>query len=238
MNFIDLATRALVNHPDIQSVVPKYDLMTKYRGFKCVKNPIFSWTRLAGADPLLGVEMASTGEVACFGRDLNEAFFTSLFSNHNNFSKMPMTKGSGVLISLDHLSEPEEAAYVASELLKLGYKIIVDDKLTAKILEDQGVDNFTLFSTKAILPLLKNRTETKLLFQEYKIEMMISGCKIRPREQDAKYLIRRTNIDLGLGFINDSKIAVLFVDALKQYVNGDRLKKDAVTPVADWLLLE
>jgi carbamoyl-phosphate synthase large subunit len=91
INFIDVATRALVKDPSLASIVPKEDLMTLYRPYKCVKNPIFSWTRLAGADPLLGVEMASTGEVACFGRDLNEAFFTSLFSNHNNYKNLPMT---------------------------------------------------------------------------------------------------------------------------------------------------
>lgn len=238
INFIDVATRALVGDSKLPEILPKNDLMTVYRSYKCVKNPIFSWTRLSGADPLLGVEMASTGEVACFGRDLNEAFFTSLFSNHNNFSQLPMTPGSAVLISADNLSQSDEVAYVASELLKLGYKIVVDDSLTASILEKEEVSNFDLFSEFSLVDLLKNRPETKRLFETFKIEMMFSFCRIRPREQDSKYLIRRTNIDLGLGFINDSKVAVLYVDALKQYVNRDRHKKDAVKPAADWLNLK
>lgn len=235
INFIDVATRALVNDPSLASSLPKKDLMLKYLPYKCVKNPIFSWTRLAGADPMLGVEMASTGEVACFGRDLNEAMFTSLFSNHNNFKQLPMTKGSSVLMSLDSLTDPCEAAYTASELLKMGYKVIVDDELTATVLADQGVSGIQLFSEKPLAKLLASRTQTKKLFQEYDIQMMISLCKTRPRNPtDVKYLMRRTNIDLGLGFINDSKNAILFVDALKQYVSGDRLKVEAVKSAKEW----
>ena len=55
---------------------PRYfqDLMKPHRDYKAIKLPIFSWTRLNGADPLLGVEMASTGEIACFGKDIKEAY--------------------------------------------------------------------------------------------------------------------------------------------------------------------
>jgi hypothetical protein len=141
-----------------------------------------------------------------------------------------------VLFSLDHLTAPQEVAYAASELIKMGYKIVVDDELTSSILEKEGVSDFTLFSEKPLSTLLLNRTETKALFEKYNIEMMMSLCKIRPREAtNAKYLIRRTNIDLGLGFINDSKNAVVFVDALRQYVDGDRTKKEAVKSAAEWL---
>src|SRR5262249_23480795 len=66
VTFIDIATKALVN----KDVPEPVDLMAVKRDYLATKVPQFSWTRLAGADPYLGVEMASTGEVACFGKDL------------------------------------------------------------------------------------------------------------------------------------------------------------------------
>lgn len=88
-NFIDIATRSIMGHSSLTSSLPTQDLMGIQRPYVAVKAPVFSWTRLAGADPMLGVEMASTGEVACFGRDVKEALFTSYFSNHNNFKELP-----------------------------------------------------------------------------------------------------------------------------------------------------
>ena len=69
-NFIDVATRALVG----RDVPAPQDLMAEKHDFVATKVPQFSWTRLAGADPFLGVEMSSTGEIACFGKDLTEAY--------------------------------------------------------------------------------------------------------------------------------------------------------------------
>ena len=231
-NFIEVATRALVGAP---LDLPKDDIMLIERPYKAVKSPIFSWTRLAGADPMLGVEMASTGEVACFGRDIKEAFATSLFSNHNNFSKFPMSSGSGVLVSLDELSDPNEACYVASKLQQMKYKVIVDDKLTADILTKGGVKDFTMFSSEPLETLLPNRHKTNKHYDDHNIEMMMSLGKIRPRTPNSKYRLRRTSIDLAKGFINDSKNAVLFVDALMNYSNKTRQKSEAVKSVHDWI---
>ncbi|KAK3078871.1 argininosuccinate lyase, partial [Coniosporium uncinatum] len=78
-NFIDVATKALVG----REVPEPVNLMTEERDFVATKVPQFSWTRLAGADPYLGVEMASTGEMACFGKDLVEAYWASMQSTMN-----------------------------------------------------------------------------------------------------------------------------------------------------------
>ncbi|KAL9617665.1 MAG: hypothetical protein Q9204_008470, partial [Flavoplaca sp. TL-2023a] len=78
-NFIDIATKALVGR-DVPEAV---DLMAQKRDYLATKVPQFSWTRLAGADPFLGVEMSSTGEMACFGKDLIEAYWTSMQSTMN-----------------------------------------------------------------------------------------------------------------------------------------------------------
>jgi carbamoyl-phosphate synthase large subunit len=78
-NFIDVATKALVG----QEVPAPTDLMAVSRPYVATKVPQFSWTRLAGADPFLGVEMSSTGEMACFGKDLVDAYWASLQSTMN-----------------------------------------------------------------------------------------------------------------------------------------------------------
>ena len=76
VNFIDVATKALIG----ENVPEPTDLMKVKRNYLATKVPQFSWTRLAGADPFLGVEMSSTGEIGCFGQDLKEAYWTSLQS--------------------------------------------------------------------------------------------------------------------------------------------------------------
>ncbi|CAN0213212.1 unnamed protein product, partial [Phaeothamnion confervicola] len=68
-NFITLATKVMLGVP-----VKAYNISLLDIDYVAVKAPMFSFTRLRGADPTLGVEMASTGEVACFGRDTYEAF--------------------------------------------------------------------------------------------------------------------------------------------------------------------
>jgi len=79
LNFIDVATKAFVgrNVPEAQ------DLMAIKRNYFATKVPQFSWTRLAGADPFLSVEMSSTSEIACFEKDLVKAYWASLQSTLN-----------------------------------------------------------------------------------------------------------------------------------------------------------
>merc|ERR1712100_470040 len=90
-NFISLATRAMAG----MNVEP-YKISLLDIDYVCVKAPIFSFTRLRGADPNLGVEMASTGEVACFGEDQNEAFMQSLLSTT---FKLP-TNNHSIMLSI------------------------------------------------------------------------------------------------------------------------------------------
>ena len=73
VNFVDLATKAMLGYP-----VPRTGGSAMGIDYVGVKAPQFSFTRLDGADPTLGVEMASTGEVACLGADFEEAFLKAL----------------------------------------------------------------------------------------------------------------------------------------------------------------
>jgi carbamoyl-phosphate synthase large subunit len=233
LNLIDVATHALVGAPQKQPLLPSLDYMNMKRDFKAVKCPVFSWTRLAGADPILGVEMASTGEIACFGKDVNEAYITSLFANHNNFKNIPLTSGSTVLISADELSDAKEVTYVVNKLQSLGYKVKVDDVITQSKITSTNVE----LLTDDLPNLMQNNKKAGELFQELGVETMMSFCRIRPREPTSlKYKIRSCSVSMGMGFLNDSKNALLFVDALEQYVNGTKLKSDAVKSAKEWSL--
>ena len=87
--------------------------------YVCVKAPIFSFTRLRGADPTLGVEMASTGEVACFGESVHEAFLLSMLSTT---FKLP-NKNRTILLSIASDVFRREFLPSAQILVDLGYKL-------------------------------------------------------------------------------------------------------------------
>ncbi|KAJ3028212.1 carbamoyl-phosphate synthase (glutamine-hydrolyzing) cpa2 [Rhizophlyctis rosea] len=239
LNFIDIATRALVQDPSLESVVPKEDLMTVKRNYKAVKVPVFSWTRLAGADPMLGVEMASTGEVACFGRDVREALFTSLFSNHNNFKKLPIPEGSSVVLSVDELTNPEEAAYIANKFVNSGYKVLVDTDFTAESLKSHGATQISKIVDGAeenLRATLLDRRVAKQVYDSHKVNLVVSLARRRPREtDDIRYLVRRSAVDFGVGLVNEIKGAVVFAEALEDYVKGGKIKKEAVRSWGEWV---
>lgn len=109
-NFIDIATKIFLGEP---YEVPKKRNLDHVG----VKSPQFSFTRLLGADPLLGVEMASTGEVACFGENMNEAFLKSLMSVH---FKMPR---KNILLSAGSKANKESLLPYVKKLTEIGYKI-------------------------------------------------------------------------------------------------------------------
>ena len=113
-NFIDIASAAIMG-VDVPAPV---DLMKEKRDYVAIKVPQFSWTRLPGADPFLGVEMASTGEVASFGKDVHEAYWAALLSV--NGMKLPRAN-SGFLIGGD-VTRPEMIP-VATNLINLGFKL-------------------------------------------------------------------------------------------------------------------
>jgi carbamoyl-phosphate synthase large subunit len=134
-NFIDIATKALVG----RNVPEPQDLMAVKRDFLATKVPQFSWTRLAGADPFLGVEMSSTGEIACFGKDLIEAYWTSLQSTMNFRLPLP---GEGLLFGGD--TSKTELAAIVDYLHPLGYKFFAANNEVKKHLESTAKGGVTV----------------------------------------------------------------------------------------------
>ncbi|TMW65624.1 hypothetical protein Poli38472_008266 [Pythium oligandrum] len=210
LNFINLATKAMLGLPVKSVPIALVDI--DYVG---VKAPQFSFTRLHGADPTLGVEMASTGEVACFGTDMHEAFLKALLS-----AGFKMPKEKKVLISIGHELIKREFNESALIFKQMGYDIYATPG-TAKHLESIGVDCTVLYK-----PLTKEKMNQGLeqksphaveYISKGKIELVINVPDGTNRDEiSAGYLIRRAAVDFGVSLINNVKCAVLFAQAIQK----------------------
>ncbi|GAA6062082.1 hypothetical protein JCM10212_006505 [Sporobolomyces blumeae] len=210
-NFIDTATAAIVG----QDVPAPIDLMKEKRDYVAIKVP-HSWTRLAGADPYLGVEMASTGEVAAFGNTLAEAYWASLTST-NSF-KVPQA-GSGVLIGGD-VNYPEMAK-VAKGLSDLGFKLYCSSPVVEEYLNSLPY----VSKTEKIFFPVKDKRKLREVFDEYDIQSVINLASARGRDTvDEDYVARRNAVDFGLPLINVPSLAVLYVEALARKIKLGELR--------------
>ncbi|KAL1932916.1 hypothetical protein VTP01DRAFT_8594 [Rhizomucor pusillus] len=204
INFVDVATRALTG----KDVPEPIDLMSTHYEYQAIKVPQFSWTRLQGADPFLGVEMASTGEVACFGRDKYEAFWAAIQSTQN--FRIPR-RNAGVLIGGDSVTDPDDYIYIAKTFSdKLGHHLCVPTKDDADFLyKHAGIQT-------TILPVASkadNKRELRRLFDKHNIDFVMHLAKERPTSrEDEGYICRRAAVDFGIPLLNDSKVARLFTD--------------------------
>jgi carbamoyl-phosphate synthase large subunit len=206
VNLAELATKAILNGnlEKIKNGVPKY----------CgVKVPQFSFSRLKGADPLISVEMASTGEVGCLGENLNEAFLKSFISAGNNLPE------KNVLISIGGEKPKKEFLESVKILSQIGYNLYgtID---TAKYYRNLGIKIKILYKIQErkepnILTFLKNK----------KIDFFICILKERrdPYSKTA-YIVRRTAIDYDVPFLSNIKVAKTLILALKKYRDLKNLK--------------
>ena len=175
-----------------------------------VKVPMFSFSRLVGADPMLGVEMASTGEVGCLGHDLHEALLQGLLATGFSFPKR------GVLLSLGRVADKywfaDEAGIIANEL-KLP---IYATEGTAEMLGDVGIDCIQVEKTEG------GKYSAISLIGDKKVDLVINV----PREFDELgrpdgYLIRRRAIDDGVSLITDLQLARAVIEALRWKTASD-----------------
>jgi carbamoyl-phosphate synthase large subunit len=169
------------------------------------KAPQFSFSRLVGADPLLGVEMASTGEVGCFGDDAHEALLHALLATGFRFPK------KGVLLSLGPIVEKyafvDEARVLAEQL---GLPIFATEG-TAQVLQMMKVP---------VTPLAKRPGEglsAMDVIEAGRVDLVINV----PREYDNLgrpdgYLIRRRAVDAGVPLFTDINLARALVEALRR----------------------
>jgi len=198
INFIDLATKIIMgkNMPKIN--ISPFDL--DYVG---VKAPQFSFTRLKGSDPVLGVEMVSTGEVACLGDDFNEAFLKSLISVG---FKMPKKT---VLLSTGPIDSKAEFLESSKILEKMGFKLYAT-KGTADFMRANNIKAKVLY-----WPLENKKPNTLNYIADKKIDLVINIPKNAQKEElDNDYFIRRKAVDFNIPLITNIKLAKRLVEAL------------------------
>ncbi|CDO53794.1 hypothetical protein DV495_001936 [Geotrichum candidum] len=215
-NFINVATRALLN----KDVPEPVDVMKQPRDYVATKVPQFSFTRLAGADPFLGVEMASTGEVACFGKDVKEAYWTSIQSTMNFHLPLPP---SGLLFGGD--LENNNLSNVAVTLAPLGYKLYTASA-EVKAYLDKALDGKAEVS---IIEFPKNdKRALREVFAKYDIKGVFNLAKKRAEDLlDQDYVMRRNAIDFAIPLFNEPRTSQLFADAVAEKLP---LKKEGVIP--------
>lgn len=207
-NFIELAAKVIVGKK-----VEKEDDLTFNYDYVGVKAPEFSFTRLEGADPTTGVEMASTGEVACLGNDFDEAFLKALTAVGYKFPIKSILISSGTLESKTELLESTR------QLLKIGVKFYATPG-TAKFMEANGIPVETLD-----WPLNGKSPNAADFIKSRKIDLVINIPKnYQEEELTNDYIIRRTAVDFKIPLITNRQLAMRLAEAL---VNKDPLQLEA-----------
>ena len=203
-NFIQLATRVMVDAPAKPYQISLLDI--DYVG---VKAPMFSFTRLRGADPTLGVEMASTGEVACFGSDVKEAFLNAIMSAG---FKIPQA-GKTVLVSIANDGFRTEFLPSVRELQELGF-VIKCSPGTASFYSDRGIKVQSLEKPPAQGP---GSCMHAITSGEVGLVINVPEGTTRGEEVTSGYLLRRCAVDFGVNLITNIKCAMLLAASLSSH---------------------
>ena len=174
---------------------------------------MFSFTRLRGADPTLGCEMSSTGEVACFGADVHEAFLQALLAT--NFQLPQKTADKFILISIAEDSMRLEFFESVKLLFQMGYQL-AGTPGTAAYYSEQGIPMRQLDkpSDESVEQLPKDGVLAWIRDKRVDLCINIPEGTSRTEEITGGYLMRRAAVDFGCSLLTNIKIAILFVSAL------------------------
>lgn len=204
INFIEEATKLMLSGEMTEGVTPKNLLDMDY---VVAKTAQFSFSRLKGCDPRLGVEMASTGESACFGKDVEEALLASMLASG---FKVPL---KGVFLSLELEKDRSKFVEEAKLLLKRELKIYACPE-TAEVLKKGGVE----CQAVDISSMLDNERKELITFlKSGKVDMVISvpgAARVKTAKEG--YWLRRLAVEMELSFITDLWLAKRLVLALDQ----------------------
>lgn len=208
LNFIDLATKVMLGIPVEKPSKNLFDL--DYVGIKASQ---FSFNRLQKADPVLGVDMSSTGEVGCLGDDTSCALLKSMLSVGHRIPNRINEQGEeipgNILLSTGGAKQKAEMLDAARMLIEHGYKLFATGG-TSKYLQDNGIENTLVHwpSEEGIAP------QALDLLHRKEIDMVVNIPKdLTPRELTNGYQIRRAAIDLNIPLITNSRLASAFIQA-------------------------
>ena len=197
INFIDLATKVMLGLDVEKPNKNAFDL--DYVGIKASQ---FSFSRLQKADPVLGVDMASTGEVGCLGDTFDEALLTAMLSVGHTIPK------KNVMFSTGPAKSKAELLDSARLLHSKGFNLFATGG-SQKFLVDNGVP-----ATRVYWPSENKSPNTIELLQEKKIDMVVNIPKnLSASELKNGYMIRRTSVDFNIPLITNTRLARAFIQA-------------------------
>ncbi len=205
VNFIDIATRVMLG---VDPQVPhKSAFELDYVG---IKAPQFSFSRLQKADPVLGVEMASTGEVGCLGEDFHEAILKAMLSVGYTIPK------KNILLSTGDSRSKMDMLSAAKALQEKGYNLFAT-RGTAQFLEQNGVH-----ATVLHWPDQAEQPNTLDYIKEKKIDLVVNIPKnLSKTELNNDYTIRRSAIDFNIPLLTNARLASAFITAFCRMKPGD-----------------
>lgn len=197
INFIELATRIMLGLPVEKPAKNEFDL--DYVGIKASQ---FSFNRLQKADPVLGVDMASTGEVGCLGDDVSEAILTSMLAVGQRIPEKNILLSTGT-------AKQKVAMLDAARLLACkGYNLFATGG-THRFLQENGIP-----STLVYWPSEPEEPQALAMLHERKIDMVVNIPRdLSAGELDNGYKIRRAAVDLNIPLITNARLASAFIQA-------------------------
>ena len=198
INFIDIATRIMLGLPVEKPSKNFFDF--DYVGVKASQ---FSFNRLQKADPVIGVDMTSTGEVGCLGEDANAALLTSMLSVGMRVPK------KNVLFSIGSPKQKAQMLESARQLIAKGFNIYATLG-TSKFLTEAGIPNTTVYQ-----PSEEGTPQAIDLMREGVIEFVVSVPKdiVTDPQNDVCYHVRRAAIDLNVPLLTNARLAAAFINA-------------------------
>jgi len=198
INFIDLATKVMLGIPVEKPEKNAFDL--DYVGIKASQ---FSFSRLQGADPVLGVDMSSTGEVGCVGDSSSEALLKAMLSVGHRIPQ------KGILLSTGTAKMKADLLDSALKLHKKGYQLYATGG-THQYLNDNGIP-----AIRAYWPSEPDRTPQCIdLLHSHAVDLVVNIPKnLTSTELTNGYKIRRAAVDLNVGLITNARLAAAFIDA-------------------------
>jgi carbamoyl-phosphate synthase large subunit len=197
VNFATLATQALLGKAPTDKSYQTLDL--DHVGVKAAQ---FSFSRLQGADPRLGVEMASTGEVACFGANVEQALLIALLAVGFKIPK------KNVLVTIGTLEDKVDLLGSVQTLLERGFSLFATEN-THEFLKSRDIPSAMLYKvSEPRSPNIKEYLDSR------RIDLVINIPNSASREQTDGYLIRRLATDRGIPLITNVQLAKRFVEAM------------------------
>ena len=198
INFIDLATKVMLGIPVEKPHKNAFDL--DYVGIKASQ---FSFSRLQGADPVLGVDMSSTGEVGCLGENTSEALLKAMLSVGQEIPK------KSVLLSTGGAKQKVDMLDAAHKLYDKGYTLYATGG-THKFLTDNGIPAILVY-----WPSESDKQPQALeMLHRKQIDMVVNIPKnLSSTELSNGYKIRRAAVDLNIPLLTNARLASAFIDA-------------------------